>query len=110
MSYVQSVLQPGEQVIMRGRLHWIMTIPGWTSLGLGLIAAFLLQHNLVGLIGGCALSGLGLVLLLRAWFNQWTTEIAVTDRRFLVKRGFIRRVTYEMNQDKVETVEVDQTV
>ena len=24
MSYVNSVLQPGERVIMRGRLHWIV--------------------------------------------------------------------------------------
>jgi len=24
MSYVDSVLQPGERIIMRGRLHWIV--------------------------------------------------------------------------------------
>lgn len=110
MSYVQSVLQPGEQVIVRGRLHWIMALPGWIALLAGLVVAFLLQANMAGLVGGLALAGLGLILLIRAWFQQWTTEIAVTDRRFLVKRGFIRRITYEMNQDKVETVEVDQSV
>ena len=46
---------------------------------------------------------------LRAWFRRWTTEIAVTDRRVVLKRGFIRRHTVEMNMQKVESVDVDQT-
>jgi len=49
------------------------------------------------------------VTFLRAWFRRWTTEIAVTDRRVILKRGFIRRHTVEMNMQKVESVDVDQT-
>jgi uncharacterized membrane protein YdbT with pleckstrin-like domain len=45
-----------------------------------------------------------------AWFRRWTTEIAVTDRRIILKRGFIRRHTIEMNMQKVESVDVDQTL
>jgi uncharacterized membrane protein YdbT with pleckstrin-like domain len=45
-----------------------------------------------------------------AWFRRWTTEIAVTDRRVILKRGFIRRATMEMNLAKVESVDVDQTL
>jgi len=44
------------------------------------------------------------------WFRRWTTEIAVTDRRVILKRGFIRRATMEMNLAKVESVDVDQTL
>jgi hypothetical protein len=33
----------------------------------------------------------------RAWFRQFTTEIAVTDRRIIYKTGFIARHTAEMN-------------
>ena len=36
-----------------------------------------------------------------AWFIRWITEIAVTDRRIIYKRGFINRHTEEMNMDKV---------
>ena len=42
--------------------------------------------------------------------SQSTTEFAVTDHRVIYKRGFLRRHTVEMNMDKVETVDVDQSV
>lgn len=56
----------------------------------------------------CALLGLGLAF--SAWFRRWTTEIDVTDRRIVYKRGFVRRHTVEMNMDKVESVDVDQSI
>ena len=34
----------------------------------------------------------------------------MTDRRIVYKRGFIRRHTVEMNMDKVESVDVDQSI
>ncbi len=51
-----------------------------------------------------------LFLLVRAWFRRWVTEIAVTNMRIILKRGFIRRHTIEMNMDKVESVDVDQSL
>jgi hypothetical protein len=45
-----------------------------------------------------------------AWFNQWITEIAVTNLRVIYKWGFIRRHTAEMNMGKVESVTVSQTI
>ena len=42
--------------------------------------------------------------------RRWTTELAVTNRRVIYKRGFISRHTIEMNMDKVESVDVDQTI
>jgi uncharacterized membrane protein YdbT with pleckstrin-like domain len=45
-----------------------------------------------------------------AWFKRWTTEIDVTDRRVIYKRGFLRRHTVEMNMDKIESVDVDQSI
>ena len=50
------------------------------------------------------------VSFLYAWFIRWITEIAVTDRRVIYKRGFITRHTEEMNMDKVESVDVDQSI
>jgi uncharacterized membrane protein YdbT with pleckstrin-like domain len=114
MSYVQSVLQPGEQVRHTAKLHWIVYWPGLLFL-LGAIAAFALAQTatrggtlwiyLAGVLGLIALG-----FLLREWFVQWTTEIAVTDRRIIYKEGFIRRSTVEMHMDKVESVDVDQTI
>jgi len=47
---------------------------------------------------------------IKEWFQQWITEIAVTDRRVIVKTGLIRRHTAEMNMDKVESVTVYQSI
>ena len=39
-----------------------------------------------------------------------TTEIAITNRRIIYKRGFIQRHTAEMNMDKVASVDVKQSI
>jgi hypothetical protein len=53
---------------------------------------------------------LALYYAVTAWFERWITEIAVTDLRVIYKRGFIKRDTVEMNMDKIETVEVTQSI
>lgn len=117
MSYLQRILQPGETLRYVGRLHWIVYFPGLVlfaiavALSVAIIAAnqfgnlvpyFLLALDLVMLAS--------LLTLLAAAVRRWTTEIAVTDRRVIFKRGLIRRHTIEMNMDKVETVDVDQSL
>jgi uncharacterized membrane protein YdbT with pleckstrin-like domain len=58
----------------------------------------------------CALALVAAVLLVQEWFRWWITEIAVTNRRVIYKKGFIRRRTNEMNTDKVESAQVDQSI
>ncbi len=69
-------------------------------------------HDMEGLLwGGAVLLALAAVSnFISAWFRRWTTEIAVTDRRVILKHGFIRRATMEMNLAKVESIDVDQTL
>jgi uncharacterized membrane protein YdbT with pleckstrin-like domain len=113
MSYVNSVLQPGEQVVMTGSLHWIVYIPGFLLLLLAaasLAVGSALQSVEVGAIAAAFFLVVGLFMLFRAWFKNWTTELAVTDRRVIYKSGWISRQTSEMNMDKVETVSVDQSI
>ena len=47
---------------------------------------------------------------LTAWFHRWTTETDVTNLRVVHKTGFIKRRTFEMALDKVESVDVNQTI
>jgi uncharacterized membrane protein YdbT with pleckstrin-like domain len=54
--------------------------------------------------------GIGALQLFSAWLKQWTTEIAVTDRRVIYKTGLVSRRTVEMNMDKVESVDVTQDI
>ena len=46
----------------------------------------------------------------RAWFHRWTTETDVTNLRVVHKTGFIKRRTFEMSLDKVESVDVNQSI
>jgi uncharacterized membrane protein YdbT with pleckstrin-like domain len=113
MSYVQSVLRPEEKILAIGRMHWIVYARGGLVLLLGLICLIVPADNSFAImvrIAGYLLLALAAVLLFNAWFVQWTTEIAVTNLRVIQKRGFIRRVTGEMNMDKVESVIVDQSL
>jgi uncharacterized membrane protein YdbT with pleckstrin-like domain len=57
-----------------------------------------------------ALALVAVVLLIQQLFQWWVIEIAVTDRRVIYKKGLIRRQTNEMNMDKVESVQIDQSI
>lgn len=113
MSYVDAVLQPGETVRHRGRLHWVLYAKGLAVLAVAAALALLPVNEAqrAPLHWGAALvAAVGLLLLAKSWFDQAITEIAVTDRRVIYKRGLIQRHTAEMNVDKVETVNVDQSI
>jgi uncharacterized membrane protein YdbT with pleckstrin-like domain len=58
----------------------------------------------------CVLTFVAVALLVQEWFRWWITEIAVTNRRVIYKKGFIRRQTNEMNMHKVESVQVYQSI
>jgi len=51
-----------------------------------------------------------LVLAIPAWLRRFATEVAVTDRRVIYKTGLIQRHTIEINIDKVESADVDQSI
>jgi len=114
MSYVKHVIQPGEQVVLVGRLSWIVYHRAIALALLGIILV-VLERIYSGrdwlVIGTAALFGAAaLISALQAWFLRWTTEIAVTNRRIIYKRGLITRHTAEMNMDKVASVDVDQSL
>ena len=49
-------------------------------------------------------------LSLAFWFDRWLSEFVITNRRIIIKTGFIARKTFEMNLSKIESVNVDQSV
>jgi uncharacterized membrane protein YdbT with pleckstrin-like domain len=117
MSYVKHILQPGEQVLVVGRLHWIIYWHAifWFALaaGAGTFAHHFRETNYLRLVGigfTIVLFLFGLIALIRAWWHAFTTEIAVTNHRVIYKQGFINRHTDEMNIDKIESVIVDQSI
>jgi uncharacterized membrane protein YdbT with pleckstrin-like domain len=113
MSYVQRVLQPGEQVRYVSSIHWIVYWPGVAVALLAVVAYWLSDTRLLPgfwRYTAYALAVVAAVLLIQQWFQWWVTEIAVTNRRVIYKKGFIQRETNEMNMDKVESVKINQSV
>ena len=113
MSYVERVLQPGEQVRHISSIHWILYWPGVAVALLAVAAYWFGEARLLPRAWqytAYALALVAVVLLVKEWLQWWITEIAVTNRRVIYKRGLIRLQTNEMNMDKVESVQVAQSV
>ena len=114
MAYVRKVLQPGETLVYEAALSWVGYLPGLLVLILAAVA-FVVGGELSGwplwvdIVAGIILL-VALWLLAAAWFTRWTTEVAITDRRIIHKTGFIRRKTIEMSVEKVESVDVNQSL
>jgi uncharacterized membrane protein YdbT with pleckstrin-like domain len=114
--YIDQILQPGERVLYSTTLHPVIYLPATLAWAVAAVL-FVLQRqamspgaNLLWLIlaGLSALAALYWTVV--AWFRRWTTETDVTTLRVVHKTGFIRRRTFEMNLDKVESVDVDQSI
>lgn len=115
MSYAQSVLQRGETIVATGRLHWIIYDWAILSLIVGTVLLilefrYLPDHHSLTAVTAILFGALFVIFFAYFWFIRWITEFAVTNRRVIFKRGFIWRATEEMNMDKVETVDVGQSI
>jgi uncharacterized membrane protein YdbT with pleckstrin-like domain len=117
MRYVRRVLQPGETVVYDTKLHWVIYIRAILLFVVCVIlvaAAVSTSDNqnlsLALEIAAAIFALLALSSALRAFVRRTTTELAVTDHRVIYKTGLLARHTIEMNRDKVESVDVDQTL
>lgn len=92
MSYVDDNLLAGETVVYRAQMSWAIFV--WPVL-------FCLTILLLPL---------GFLLLILALIKFLTTEMAVTSRRVIGKRGLISRHSLDLNHSRVESVQVNQGV
>jgi uncharacterized membrane protein YdbT with pleckstrin-like domain len=92
-SYVEGALVKDERIVHLGHIS-LWSLWPLIALGLVLLPAF----------------GLGLIFLIMAYVRYKTTELAITTKRVIVKSGFIRRRTIEININKVESIQVDQEI
>lgn len=92
-SYVEGALIKDERIVHLGRISlWSL----WHLMALGLVLL--------------PVFGVGLIFWVIAYVRYKTTELAITTKRVIVKHGFIRRRTIEININKVESIQVDQEV
>ena len=114
--YIDEILQPGEKVLYSTNAHWMFYLPSIAAWIVAVVLFILARATTIeGVILLCltASAVVALVALYwtaRAWFHRWTTETDVTNMRVVHKAGFIKRRTFEMALDKIESVDVNQSI
>jgi len=79
-SYVTANLIRGESVIYEAKPHWILFVSLRSAFTFGLLPLI----------------------------EYWTSEFAVTNKRVIMKVGWVARRVLELNLHKIESVNVDQ--
>lgn len=92
MSYIEKSLGQGETIVGRAHFHWWYTFKAWLAL----------------LVLGIVL--VGIWIFFSMMIRKWTTEIAVTSHRFVIKTGLFRLDTNEIALHNIEGVRVHQNL
>ncbi|MFW6275832.1 MAG: PH domain-containing protein [bacterium] len=104
MGYVEENLLTDESIITKGRLHWILFL----GPAIMFLIAIIVASNDPTVSPGFFF--IAIVWLLKKLIDFYCTELAITDKRVIVKFGFIRRNTIELNHSKVESLNIDQGI
>lgn len=91
MAYVDRSLGANERIVARAHFHWSYTLAavlalvflGWLLIGIWIFFAMMLP--------------------------KWTTELAITNHRFIKKTGVFSLHTEEISLPNIEGVEVNQS-
>ena len=92
MKFIKSTLPDNETIEMEISFHWTHTLVAWLYL---LVLGWLV---------------IGIFLFISMYLEKWTTERALTNRRLILKRGLIRRKTEEISFNRVEEVNLSQSI
>jgi uncharacterized membrane protein YdbT with pleckstrin-like domain len=128
MSYVEKSLVSGETLLYQTRHHWMVLLGPllmslvFTALAVGLLAESIAAKNGKGVAAGTSETGIhamelvGVFLLVAAIATfaygvakRNATEMAVTNKRVLIKTGMASRRTLDLMLSRVESIGVDET-
>lgn len=109
MSYIKSQLLPGEEIKYRGHLHRSIFAPAF-SFAVVAVLAFVVVVQSGDLPVFWGLVAAALVSYIWAQILYSTSEFAVTNKRVVIKVGWLRRRTVETMLSKVEGINVDQSL
>lgn len=140
MDYIRQSLAEDEELVHVGHFHWFYTFSAILNIVFGvvfavaiIVGAIVVQPYLPGILQPKIAEGAGWLDLVRSvspgikiiafmvlafgllryaqmMIIKATTEIAITNRRLVYKRGLIARYVGEMNIDRIEGVNVLQGV
>lgn len=115
MSYASKHLIPGETLIYETKLHWVILI--WhaiLSVVLLVVPAVVLfyyyrdRKDVNYIVAGLFLAAFIIVFV--GWVQRNATEMAVTNKRVLIKQGLASHRTLEILLQKVESIAVEESL
>jgi uncharacterized membrane protein YdbT with pleckstrin-like domain len=110
MSYIDGNLLPGEQVVYRTRLHWLLfATPVLFSVIVLLPIAWLLVHYKWTQYIWIPLA-LAFLILLATYIKRQSSDFAVTNKRVMMKVGVFSTRSIELVLNKVEAIAVNQSL
>lgn len=135
MLYIEQSLGPDEELVHVGNFHWMYTVQAFMSIIWGMVISLLIvigsvviykqmawfpwelptfegiQYLHPGIrIAAFVAFILGLLGFAQMMVVKATTEIAITNNRLVYKRGLVARNVGEMSIDRIEGVNVLQTI
>ena len=107
MGYIDENLMNGEQIIYRTKLHWILFL-GPIAFTIIAFIFFAAGKNIAPV--GILFFLIAIVWAVSAFISFKTSEFGITNKRVLIKVGFIRRNSLETLLTKVEGIQVNQGI
>lgn len=104
MGYIESNLLSDENIVYKARLHWIVFWKPFALIILGTIF-MVVQPIIAGIV-----IAIGIFAIISPIVDYATSEFGVTNKRVIIKVGFLRRRTLELLLRHVEAISVDQSV
>ncbi|MFC1617278.1 PH domain-containing protein [Candidatus Margulisiibacteriota bacterium] len=107
MGYIDNNLMNDEQIYYRAKLHWAIFI---TPIIFFLFGIMLFGNNQNSNSAMNFFILISIILFVRALLNYTSSEFCITNKRIIMKVGFIRRKTIEIVLNKVEGIQANQGI
>ena len=107
MSYIEKNLMNGENIVYRTKLHWVVFL--WPVIWFVVAIMFFSGGGDVAAAGGLFIL-IAILTGIASFINFKTSEFGITNKRFVIKVGFIRRNSLEVLLNKVEGIQVNQGI
>src|SRR5579859_5688751 len=118
--YADTLLADGERIALRTRQHWLATViegrTGWALVFLAvvlLVLAFVVGPGSIRTIvsyAGLVVLLVGLLWLVRVFWEWWAEDYLVTNRRVIKVQGILNKRSMDSSLEKINDAVLDQNL
>lgn len=104
MSFIEKNLSANERIVYKAKLHWFIYLRGVLLVAL----ALLIGKSSYAACG--FLFSIGVISLFIAFMVDRSSEFAVTNKRVILKTGFMKRKFCEIQLNKSEGLQIEEGI